>query len=634
MLRRHAGKDDLAFGQQALQLEVAHRIEFSAGEDGRLRGGEHADAPGHRLRSETIVAGDHRPADAGLAAAADGLGHLWPRRIHHRHQSQEGQLLLNGLRAEPAGACRQRASGQSQHTQRVAGVVVIGGQDQAARLLVKRDDFALLENRGAQLEDLARRALDVGHHTLSGPVQRGHALAPGIEGQLVHAGQLQGEVLVVQAALEGEHAQRGLGLIAQARPVRMVGRGRIEAGVVAQQGGRQQLFELGAHAGLVWRRGEPAVRLIAHAGDGHPLPGDPHFSDRHLVLGQGAALVGRQHRDRAQRLDHGQLLDQHATLRQALHGNGQRQGDRGRQAFGHGGDHDPGRQQEGLEHGQADFERPDPEDADADGQGDQGDAPRQPTHLALQGAGLLADLLGQADDAAELGEHPRGVHHRSPGSRDDRRSRKDQVRLFELGEVLSQGGIGGPARGDRLAGERGVIGAQAELFDDASVGRDVVALSQNEDIAGHNLAGGNLAFLAVADQASIVGQQHAQRLHRLLRPVLLPEGEGGVDQHDDPDGQPQHRLTGDECNQTGRPQHKRHQVRDVPQQQLPQRQTGGFGERIGAVQTQGRSGLILGQAVGGGLEGRVDLTRSQGMQGEGVHGRAVSPGREFGYRDD
>ena len=53
----------------------------------------------------------------------------------------------------------------------------------------------------------------------------------------------------VNAALERHHAQRRFGLVAQARPLRMIGRGRIQARVVAQRRRREQALP-GQHASV------------------------------------------------------------------------------------------------------------------------------------------------------------------------------------------------------------------------------------------------------------------------------------------------------------------------------------------------------------------------------------------------
>ena len=59
----------------------------------QLTFGDDADALGDGLGGDGVVAGDHDDLDAGRAALGDGVGHGGTRRVNHRHQADEAQVL-------------------------------------------------------------------------------------------------------------------------------------------------------------------------------------------------------------------------------------------------------------------------------------------------------------------------------------------------------------------------------------------------------------------------------------------------------------------------------------------------------------------------------------------------------------
>ncbi len=103
----------------------------------------------------------------------------------------------------------------------------------------------------------------------------------------------------------------------------------------------------------------------------------------------------------------------------------------------------------------------------------------------------------------------------------------------------TQGRLARLARRHRLAGQRRVVRAQAELLDHAGIGRDVVAFGQDQEIPGHERLRFDLKLVPVAQDPGVRRQQFAERFHRLLGAVLLQEGEGRVQQDDDPDHDPE-----------------------------------------------------------------------------------------------
>ena len=107
-------------------------------------------------------------------------------------------------------------------------------------------------------------------------------------------------------------------------------------------------------------------------------------------------------------------------------------------------------------------------------------------------------------------------------------------------------GIGSARLGQRFAGDRRGVHAQAEGLDQPAVGRNKVALLQQHDVAGHQIGGEYLHDLAVPGHHHLLRQQLTQRIDRPLGLVFLPESKDAVDQDDADDGnaQPRHALAG------------------------------------------------------------------------------------------
>jgi hypothetical protein len=86
-----------------------------------------------------------------------------------------------------------------------------------------------------------------------------------------------------------------------------------------------------------------------------------------------------------------------------------------------------------------------------------------------------------------------------------------------------------------LAGQRRRVDLQASC-DQSRVGRDPVALVEEDDVAGHELAGIYELAPFVAEDGDRVRQKCRQCLDRPLGLVLLQEREDGVEQDDGDDG--------------------------------------------------------------------------------------------------
>src|ERR1043166_5268641 len=107
-------------------------------------------------------------------------------------------------------------------------------------------------------------------------------------------------------------------------------------------GGVGRIEHLAAHA-------EAALRAEALAAPREALAADPALHHRHLVLGEGAGLVGADHRGAAQGLDGGELADERMALDHRAHAEREADRDHRRQPFGDRRDREADRGHEELD---------------------------------------------------------------------------------------------------------------------------------------------------------------------------------------------------------------------------------------------------------------------------------------------
>ena len=180
--------------------------------------------------------------------------------------------------------------------------------------------------------------------------------------------------------------------------------------------------------------------------------------------------------------------------------------------------------------------------------------------------------------------------------------------------------------GQRLAGERRAVDAQAEGLDQAAVGRHVVAFFQQHDVAGHELAGEQFHGLAVAQRHHALRQQLAQRRDGLLGPVFLPEGKHPVDENDadDRDPQPRHALArveglGEKRQRRGHPQDEGEKMGEFTGKSQKQRLARHFLEAVGAELGQPALRFSGSQACRRGVQAGEDFFDGEALD---VHGKA------------
>ena len=210
-----------------------------------------------------------------------------------------------------------------------------------------------------------------------------------------------------------------------------------------------------------------------------------------------------------------------------------------------------------------DKEHVEQEERDAHAHGEQRDLLGQAVELTLQGALGLLHVLREARDLAELGRHADARDHDAAVALGDRGAGKDEVGGFGGGEVGLAHGVGGLPHGVGLAGQGRLVDLEVGGADHAAVGRDLVALREDHDVAGDEVLREDLDLLAVTDDVDVGGEHLLEGLGRLVGLVLLPEAEAAVDEVDQPNGDAQLRHAGDERDDAGDPQKDRHEVREV-----------------------------------------------------------------------
>ncbi len=145
---------------------------------------------------------------------------------------------------------------------------------------------------------------------------------------------------------------------------------------------------------------------------------------------------------------------------------------------------------------------------------------------------FLWDSLDHRRDVAELGAHAGFDNHRRASPVGDRRAHEDHVDLVSHGSIELCQRTGRFLDGHRLTGECRLLDLEVDRFHQATIRRDPGAHFEQDDVAGNQVGGRDLANVAVAADAH---GRHCQLLeggHRPLRPVLLDEPQRGV-QHDD-----------------------------------------------------------------------------------------------------
>ncbi len=199
----------------------------------------------------------------------------------------------------------------------------------------------------------------------------------------------------------------------------------------------------------------------------------------------------------------------------------------------------------------------------------------------LERALLVLDALRQRRDASELGAHAGCEHERLRLPADAGGAAEDE--LPGLQQRPCRVGVLGRAQDRlRLAGERGHVDVERP-FEQTRVGRDAIALADEQDVAGHELAGVDDGAVPVAPHHSLLGQVPAEGLDRPFGLPLLGEREDGVEHDHRDDRDAEHRRASGEGERRGEPEKERERMDELLRELAWPRHTAPPDELVGPI---------------------------------------------------
>ena len=488
-----------------------------------------------------MIARDHHRADAGALRASHRVARFGTGRIDHANQPFEDEVLLELIVRLCRRSFRQPSRGDAERPKRLAGQRFVGAQDLGAAVRGQRPAVVVHGLEGAACEQHVRSAFrehDGAALLLGVTMERAHQLPLRREGHLANARQTPIERLGAQARLSRGHQERALGRIALNAPAAVL---LLHARVVRAIRDREGAFQLDAKrsvhqsAAVGFHRALGCVSRSLEGGTPARRHDDAH---RHLVPGEGAGLVRRDHVGRPERFHRGQVADDRVAARHPLHADGQDRGDHRRQPFRHGGHRQRHTQNQHVEQRRRSLNVLDEEDGrnHHDGNRHDDDAEHFPgaIQLALQRSGFVRRLLQQSGDASHFGAHAGRGHDRLAVSVCGGGAAEHHVvAVAERSLLVDRPRVLGD--GQALAGQRRFRRLQRRRFDQARVGWNRVALFDEDEIARDDFGGGNRPPLAAADDPGASRRHGAQRRDGRFGARLLQVADGRVEQHDGKD---------------------------------------------------------------------------------------------------
>ncbi len=476
-----------------------------------------------------MVTGDHLDPDSGRAAGGDRGRRLRARRIEQAEQAEEHEAPVDIVEAELAMLGRGGARCDRDDP------LGVGGQGFDPAVPVARIDgpgeAVGVALPGAHLEDALGRALDQHVAVPFVVVMQGrHELVRGIERDQVGAWPARQLDTMIERGLERDRQQGAVGRIARELPALFA---LPELGIVAEQARAQGLDQVGQPIRLdhLVAELEAPFGRIAAAGHFDHVVGSDHGLNGQLVEREGPRFVRADHRDRAQGFDRRQAADDGVLARHAGDAESEGDGHDRRQALGDGRDGEADRSEEHLLGGVAAQEPAEQEGPDGKAEDRDGQPAPEGRHLAQQRCRERLDLVQERRDPAELGLPARGHDHARAAAVGNQ-----GAGVGHRGAIAQRGACGnrpGPLV-DRLglAGQCRLLQQEAARADQAKVRRHLVARLQDDDVAGHQLLGGDPGPLPLP-QHERLGREHlADRIQCPLGPALLDEAHDRIDQND------------------------------------------------------------------------------------------------------
>ena len=596
---RRAAGDHADAADFAGQFLVAHFLDL-ARLDGDMPLVQNAEFVGDGRGGHDVVAGEHLELDARLAAALHGTGHILAQGIHDGHEAIEHHA---GFQIGTVGSVIE-----SRSVGVLIGNMAVGEAEHSAGLRLElRDlpfDFAArLGVDGAQVERLLRAALGKHGNAVAIAHHSGHALGLRRERiRVEHRRALAANPVVESGLVRGDQQCAFGGVADEFRHRAGLGFGGAREGHV---GGAVDAEVLQQHAvpdllGLL----QGAARRVVRLDHGH------------AVLGQCAGFVRADHVDAADGLARHHLLDQRVLLGHFDDVHREARGHDGRQAFGHGG-HDQrygGDERLGnrVERGGAGSHEPGHlkhEHQCGHNRAHHGDHLAELRELLLQRRHTGVGGAQFAGDLAELGVVAHGGDHGTAIAGGHEAAGIQHVRAVgHRGLRIGEHGVGGFGTRHAFAGERGFVGGQIVRFDEARIGRQLVAGADLQYVADGDVSLRHQRDLAVAHHGDgRVVIDVVQRFECLGAATLHHHGDG----HGQGDGEEDahafenvgvaagHGAGDVDAQGDGRRDHKHDEHRvggrldDAGKHRFRLR----LGEGVGAVLVQVVRGLFAGQAL-------------------------------------
>ncbi len=169
--------------------------------------------------------------------------------------------------------------------------------------------------------------------------------------------------------------------------------------------------------------------------------------------------------------------------------------------------------------------------------------------------------------------------------------------------------------GHRLAGQRRFLDLQVDRVDHPRVGGHAVAGVEQDDVAGHDVPGRDLALVAVADDRCRRRGHPPQRFCRALGAVLLREPEQDGEQHDGRDGDRLGGVAEDGGERRGDEEDDDQDVLELLREDRPRRYAGRGLQLVGTVLGEARGGLGRRQASRAGAQLGEDGVHREGVPG-------------------
>ncbi|MGC0372932.1 NADH:ubiquinone oxidoreductase subunit E [Streptomyces sp. SAI-229] len=576
------------------------------------------------------------PVLLGGVLSGEPAWRVWPGTVSSGTPEEvRREVAASGLRGR--GGAGFRVAAKWEAAGRAPGTVVVANGDEgdpgsyADRLLMEADPGRVLEGlalacfasgarRGvvlvrseypaalARMREAVRRAYADGHlgpsvhgtatsldiHVVQGAgsyvageetalIAGLDALAAAVERDLLHPWQRALQRRPVQPEPRPRHEQGGLGGVTQRAPLRGAVRQRLQRRVVAQHGDAQQRHQIGCVVGRDRPpvADDPAPGLVTGSQDRGLSPRRPQPFGGHAALGQGAGLVGGDHRDGAQRLHRGQPADDGVPVRHPPCPQGERERHDGGQGLRYGGDREADRRHDHQLHGLS-ARQPESQHQGAQCHDDGCQNPAEIRQPALQ-RGRTGRGTHQGRDPAERAVDSRGGDRdASAAVHDDRARRHRAVRGGTAGRLLHRNG---------LARQRGLVRQQRGSGQDVPVGGHDVALGHQDHVPGHHLGGREGAFLAVPYDSGGGGAHGGQGHHRLFGPYLLYDADRGVHRDDEQDHGGIGEITGGDRQGGGHQQHQDQRISQLLQHPPPHGGARLLRDRVGPMTRQPARGL-------------------------------------------